>query len=114
MKQLILLLSLTMISVPAQSQQVTEFDECARSREVYVPGYYDRYGNYQQGYVNVERYNVSCGHRPTPSRSYCDPTRTILGGILGGGIAASMSRGDGYKWSVPVGAFIGGASFGCN
>ena len=114
MKQLILLLSLIMISVPAQSQQVTEFDECARSREVYVPGYYDRYGNYQQGYVNVERYNVSCGHRPTPSRSYCDPTRTILGGILGGGIAASMSRGDGYKWSVPVGAFIGGASFGCN
>ena len=118
MKQLILLLSLTMISVPAQSQQVTEFDECARSREVYVPGYYDRYGNYQQGYVNVERYNVSCGQRPTyrgsSSRSYCDPTRTILGGILGGGIAASMSRGDGYKWSVPVGAFIGGASFGCN
>ena len=114
MKQLILLLSLTMISVPVQSQQVTEFDECARSREVYVPGYYDRYGNYQQGYVNVERYNVSCGHRPTPSRSYCDPTRTILGGILGGGIAASMSRGDGYRWSVPVGAFIGGASFGCN
>ena len=114
MKQLILLLSLIMISVPAQSQQVTEFDECARSREVYVPGYYDRYGNYQQGYVNVERYNVSCGQRPTPSRSYCDPTRTILGGILGGGIAASMSRGDGYRWSVPVGAFIGGASFGCN
>lgn len=114
MKQLILLLSLTMISVPAQSQQVTEFDECTLSREIYVPGYYDRYGNYQQGYVNVERYNVSCGHRPTPSRSYCDPTRTILGGILGGGIAASMSRGDGYRWSVPVGAFIGGASFGCN
>ena len=65
MKQLILLLSLTMISVPVQSQQVTEFDECARSREVYVPGYYDRYGNYQQGYVNVEMYNVSCGQRPT-------------------------------------------------
>jgi hypothetical protein len=114
MKQLILLLSLTFISAPAQSQHVTEFDECTRSREVYVPGYYDRYGNYQQGYVNVERYNVSCGRRTSSSRSYCDPTRTILGGILGGGIAASMSRGDGYRWSVPVGAFIGGASFGCN
>ena len=114
MKKLILLLSLTLISVPAQSQQVTEFDECTRSREVYVPGYYDRYGNYQQGYVNVERYNVSCGRTTSSPRSYCDPTKTILGSILGGGIAASMSRGDGYRWSVPVGAFIGGASFGCN
>jgi hypothetical protein len=25
-----------------------------------------------------------------------------------------MSRGNGYYWSVPVGAAIGGALFGCN
>ena len=47
------------------------------------------------------------------SRLKCDPTSTVLGGILGGGIAASMSRGDGYKWSVPLGAFLGGATIGC-
>jgi hypothetical protein len=45
---------------------------------------------------------------------YCNPTRTSLGALLGGGIAASMSRGNGYYWSVPVGAAIGGALFGCN
>jgi hypothetical protein len=45
---------------------------------------------------------------------YCNPTRTSLGALLGGGIAASMSRGNGYYWSVPVGAAIGGAIFGCN
>jgi hypothetical protein len=37
-----------------------------------------------------------------------------LGALLGGGVAASMSRGNGYYWSVPVGAAIGGAMFGCN
>jgi hypothetical protein len=25
-----------------------------------------------------------------------------------------LSRGNGYAWSVPVGAAIGGALFGCN
>jgi|LakMenE01Jun11ns_1017448.scaffolds.fasta_scaffold9950413_10 hypothetical protein len=125
MKQLFLLLSLTFLSIPVQAQQVTEFQECTRTREVYVPGYYDGYGNYQQGYVNTERYNVPCNggygrynrynsdYRPNRG-VYCDPTKTALGGILGGGIAASMSRGDGYKWSVPLGVFLGGAAFGCN
>jgi len=121
MKQLLLLLPLTFLSIPVSAQQVTEFDECTRTREVYVPGYYDRYGNYQQGYVNTERYNVPCGNtgrnhyrRESYQRPNCDPSRTFLGAILGGGVAASMSRGDGYKWSVPLGAFIGGAGFGCN
>jgi len=124
MKQLLLLLPLTFLSIPVSAQQVTEFDECTRTREVYVPGYYDRYGNYQQGYVNTERYNVPCGNTgrnyyrngsyQQNRGTYCDPTKTLLGGILGGGVAASMSRGDGYKWSVPLGAFLGGATFGCN
>jgi hypothetical protein len=122
MKQLFLLLSLSLFSVPVQAQQVTEFEECTRTREVYVPGYYDGYGNYRRGYVNTEKYRVPCGNSGYGSSPryrynrgvYCDPTKTALGAILGGGVAASMSRGDGYKWSVPLGAFIGGAGFGCN
>jgi len=43
----------------------------------------------------------------------CRPIPTVLGALLGGGVAASMSRGDGYYWSVPVGAAIGGGLFGC-
>ena len=127
MKKLLLLLPITFLSIPTSihAQQVTEFEECSRTREVYVPGYYDRYGNYQQGYVNTEKYNVPCNNgyeRYNRNNSNynrnsgisCDPSKTILGGILGGGVAASMSRGDGYKWSVPLGAFLGGVGFGCN
>lgn len=129
MKHLILSLTLLLGSMPVYAQQVTEFEECTRTREVYIPGYYDRYGNYQQGRVNIEKYRVPCGgyvverpvYREAPPPVYtrprtvqCDPTKTALGGVLGGGVAASMSRGNAYKWSVPLGAFIGGVAFGCN
>ena len=32
---------------------------------------------------------------------------TTLGGLLGGGIAASLSRSDAYGWSIPLGAVLG-------
>ena len=137
MKKLLLLpLIATLLSVPVKSQQVTEYQICTRVREVYVPGYYDSYGNYVSGRVNSERYRVPCNatsavvQQPAVvqpqyvapvavapryySEVYCNPTRSALGALLGGGVAASMSRGNGYYWSVPVGAAIGGALFGCN
>jgi len=129
MKKLLLLpLVASLFSVPVQAQQVTEFDVCTRVREVYVPGYYDSYGNYVSGRVNSERYRVPCNTTATVVQQpatiqqsgyygrgvYCNPTRSALGALLGGGVAASMSRGNGYYWSVPVGAAIGGAIFGCN
>lgn len=126
MKQLLLLLPLTLFSVPVQAQQVNQFAVCTQNQEVYQPGGYDAYGNYIPGGVSVQTYNVPCnsvnqGWRPTNqyynNRGYrygCRPTPTILGALLGGGVAASMSRGNGYAWSVPVGAAIGGAIFGCS
>lgn len=129
---------------PAFSQQVVELNECVRVREVFVPGTYDRYGNYIQGYVKSERFRVPCAatvanpvvvnpvvrreyyeeeYRPyvreraarqvRRNQIYCDPTKSTLGGVLGGGIAAGVSKKDAYKWSVPLGAFLGGAAFGC-
>jgi hypothetical protein len=95
MKQLFLLLPLTFLPIPMQAQQ--QYQTCYRE----VEGY--------DGRIHIEQ--IPCGQS---RRSYCDPSRTFLGAILGGGVAASMSRGDGYKWSVPLGAFIGGAGFGCN
>jgi len=129
MKQLLFLLPLTLLSVPVQAQQVNQFAVCTQNQEVYRPGGYDQYGNYVPGGVSVQSYNVPCnnvnqGYRPANQyygngyggygRRYCNPTRSVLGALLGGGVAASMSRGNGYYWSVPVGAAIGGAMFGCN
>ena len=115
------MLSFLMFPTPILAQQVNTYDVCTQYREVYSPGYYDRYGNYVQGGVSTQGYQVPCGSGGTyynapqaVRRPSCDSTRTVLGAILGGGIAASMSRGDGYAWSVPVGAFIGGAGLGCN
>lgn len=112
-----------MLSAPAQAQIVNEYDQCIRTREVYSPGFYNVFGQWINGEVRTESYNVPCnvpqryyrgGYNRYNNQLYCDPTRSALGAILGGGVAASMSRGDGYKWSVPLGAFIGGVGFGCN
>ena len=32
---------------------------------------------------------------------------TTLGGLIGGGIAASLSKSDAYGWSIPLGAVLG-------
>ncbi len=115
MKQLLLLLPLTFLSVPVQAQQVNNYAVCTQNREVYQPGGYDRYGNYVPGGVTVQTYNVPCNSgNQYHSSGGCRPGPTILGALLGGGVAASMSRGNGYTWSVPVGAAIGGALFVCN
>lgn len=143
MKRLLISAAILLSTVPAYpsfAQQVVELDECVRVKEVYVPGRYDAYGNYIPGRVESKRYRIPCspyarnGYYAAPVEDVnvynvnpapverravrraaiqCDPTKSALGGVLGGGIAASMSRGNGYRWSVPVGAFLGGAAFGC-
>jgi len=106
MKYLIFLFLL--LPLPAHSQQVVG---CYEYREVYQPGGYDAYGNYLPGRTVTERYSVPCNNSEGIN---CKATPSLLGALLGGGIAASMSRGNGYAWSVPVGAAIGGAVFGCD
>jgi hypothetical protein len=120
MKKLFFILPLVFLPVQVHAQQVNTYGVCTQYREIYRPGGYDQYGNYYQGGVITQSYNVPCGGGPiynSPSSSYnggCRPVPSLLGALLGGGIAASMSRGNGYAWSVPVGAAIGGAVFGCN
>lgn len=111
MKKLIPLLALVLLQVPVQAQQVNEFEQCSRTRETYVPGYYDDYGNYQQGRVETETYRVPCPNTNRKVRVACNPARTTLGGLLGGGIAAAVSKKDAYGWAIPLGAVLGtGAS----
>ena len=136
MKKLLLLLPLTLFSVPVQAQQVNQFAVCTQNQEVYQPGGYDQYGNYFPGGVSVQTYNVPCnnvnqGYRPTnqyynngyggggyygrATNPNCNPTRTLLGTVLGGAIgrAAASAYPDNYGWATAAGAAIGGLTFAC-
>jgi len=132
MKQLFLLLPLTLFSVPVQAQQVNNFAVCTQNQEVYQPGGYDRYGNYIPGGVSVQTYNVPCnnvnqGYRSTnqyygggggygrATNPNCNPTRTLLGTALGGAIgrAAASGHPQNYGWATVLGGAIGGLTFAC-
>jgi len=120
---------------PTQAQQVNVYGEsyCYTNIEQYVPGYYDAYGNYVGGYVNNTRNRVPCnnnvvvnpqpyynngggyyGRRTNPN---CNPSRTILGAVLGGAIGRSMTSTRNNRnnrgWATALGASIGGLTFSC-
>ena len=48
---------------------------------------------------------------PSPDGNECIEG-SVLGGILGGGAAAAISRGDGRWWAIPLGV-VGGSMIGC-
>ncbi len=91
-------------------------------REYYVPG-----NSNSPGYVHSykERVSIPCNGNTTVSNYYHLETEpitsnsnyesvqrctgnTVLGGLIGGAIAASLSTHDAYGWTVPLGAVIGG------
>mgnify|MGYP001172176200 FL=1 len=89
-------------------------------REYYVPGNAN-----SPGYVHSykERVSIPCSNtvsnhyyleteRTTSNANYefeqkCTGS-TVLGGLIGGAIAASLSTNDAYGWTIPLGAVIGG------
>ncbi len=134
MKQLLLLLPLTLASFPVQAQQVNNYGVCTQYQEVYVPGGYDQYGNYYQGGVQTQSYNVPCnqvsGGSWNPNQGYggsgyygratnpnCNPVRTLLGATLGGAIGRSMTSTRNNRnnrgWATALGASLGGLAFAC-
>ena len=90
-------------------------------KEQYIPG-----NSMSPGYVRSYREKVSipCNidhnafnhyhHKNESQTSYvkyksapkCTGS-TTLGGLIGGGIAASLSKSDAYGWSIPLGAVLG-------
>ena len=98
-------------------------NKCIRyeSREKYIPG-----NSMSPGYVKSYREKVSIPctskgnafnhyhHKNEPQTSYvkykpapkCIES-TTLGALIGGGIAASLSKSDAYGWSIPLGAVLG-------
>ena len=92
-------------------------------REEYVPGNAENPGFVQSFHETVE---VPCKHHPESLRSGGYTRRTtveydnndctdgkIAGGLLGGGAAAAMSRGDGRWWAIPLGIVVG-SHIGCD
>ena len=122
------LIALTPVSTLADEYQpgYSSSKSCYRSeyREEYVPGTED-----SPGYVRSwkETIEFPCErNRATITR----PTRTVVerhyevddndctdgkiaGGILGGGLAAAVSRGDGRWWAIPLGV-VAGSKIGCD
>ena len=102
------------VSAVAQQRVYTE-SFCYENVEEYIPGYYNVYGQYVGGYVKTERRRIPCAYtsyqsryvEPVYAQPRCNPARTTLGGLIGGGIAAAVSKGDAWSWAIPLGAVLG-------
>ena len=123
------LLALTPVSVLADEYQegYSYSKTCYRSeyREEYVPGTEDNPGYVRSWQETVEfpcdRTRVRRTSENTKrTRTYkeyevhsndCSDGK-IAGGLLGGGLAAAISRGDGRWWAIPLGAVLG-SRIGC-
>ena len=102
-------------------------------REEYIPGTEDNPGYVKSWKDTVEvpcedvNPNVGWRKHPSPSQSerpyyrrhvtvYEDTNDCsdgkIAGGLLGGGLGAAISRGDGRWWAIPLGAVLG-SRIGC-
>ena len=129
MKKLLLILPLTLFSVPVKAQQTNIYQVCTTYAENYAPGYYDQYGNYRQGNVSTQSYNTQCGtgtyYRPNNAVSapyYASPvTQPVqqpyrrscaaapVGAILGGlGAYSATKRVANRWWAIPLGVVGGG------
>ena len=59
------------------------------------------------------RYNRPTHQQVLVSRSYrisggsCSSGNATTGGLIGGGLAAAISKKDAYAWSIPLGAVLG-------
>ena len=91
-------------------------------REEYIPGTAENPGYVQSFHETIE---VPCKDNPESLRSGGYTRKTtieydnndcsdgkIAGGLVGGGIGAAISRGDGRWWAIPLGAVVG-SRIGC-
>jgi enterochelin esterase-like enzyme len=58
---------------------------------------------------------VMGGYYNRRSNPNCNPTRTVLGSVMGGAIgrAAASNYPKNYGWATALGASIGGLAFAC-
>ena len=121
------LIALTPVSTLASEYQAgySSSRNCFKTeyREEYIPGNADNPGYVQSFHETVE---VPCrsaddslrngGYTRKTTIEYDNNDCTdgkIAGGILGGGLAAAVSRGDGRWWAIPLGV-VAGSAIGCD
>ena len=121
------LIALTPVSTLASEYQegYSASRNCFKTeyREEYIPGTADNPGYVQSFQETIE---VPCRHSADSLRNggytrkstieYDNNDCTdgkIAGGILGGGLAAAVSRGDGRWWAIPLGV-VAGSKIGCD
>ena len=109
-----------------RGQRVYRESHCYENVEQYIPGYYNKHGQYVGGYVKHRRNKIPCGYAPVRNHhdapSYHQPGGnvdnndcsggTAVGALLGGGLAGFGSRGKDRWWAIPAGV-VGGAMLGC-
>ena len=91
-------------------------------REEYIPGTADSPGYVQSFHETIE---VPCGYDANSLRNGGYTRKTtieydnndctdgkVAGAVLGGGLGAAISRGDGRWWAIPLGAVLG-SRIGC-
>ena len=121
-----LLLSSTPVVADEYQRGYSSSKTCYRSeyREEYIPG-----TETDPGYVRSWKETVEfpCDRN---SSTIIRPRRTVVerhyevddndctdgkiaGGILGGGLGAALSQGDGRWWAIPLGV-VGGSMIGCD
>ncbi len=119
MKFTLLLSTLFFLPAPALAYgQTNVFEECKRyiHKEKYTPGYYDGQGNYRPGRIRRYKERVPCGpssggyhnsNYQSQKPAGCNRGSRVLSGLLGGGVAAMVSKKDAYAWSIPLGVVSG-------
>ncbi len=110
---------------PGYSTSQTCFKK--KYREEYVPGTYSNPGYVKSWKDTIEVpcqsrgistsrnhyhqpqsvYPVASSNNFTAKKSSCNTGATTTGGLLGGGLAAVLSKKDAYGWSIPLGAVLG-------
>tara|TARA_B100000902_G_scaffold159171_1_gene155083 strand:- start:387 stop:788 length:402 start_codon:yes stop_codon:yes gene_type:complete len=122
----VLLLTSTPVIADEYQHGYSSSKTCFREeyREEYVPGTIDDPGYVRSWKETVEfpcrRFHTSSETRKsTVTRTYEEydtndcSEGTLAGGLLGGGIAAAISRGDGRWWAIPTG-IVAGSMIGCD
>ena len=128
MKLSVALLTLFLLPTPGIAghghRQIHYESHCYKNIEKYIPGHYNRYGQYVGGYVKTKRKKVPCDlhthqrnlNRPHRHHHKVDDNSciegSVLGGIAGGGLGAALSRDEGRWWAIPLG-IVGGTMVGC-
>ena len=123
---LAVLLALTPVSAFADDYQAGYSNQrtCHKTeyREEYIPGNAENPGYVQSFHETIE---VPCQHSSESLRrgGYTRKTTIqfdnndctdgkIAGGLVGGGLGAAISQGDGRWWAIPLGAVLG-SRIGC-